>query len=119
MCNCFILLSALEIQCERDRMRRFVERWNNEAELLSPEKTFSRCFPDSLSLSLPSTEKEHLTEITSSKCDYIRYLYLSDLSKFLLKRFIYIFLSYRFIVDSKERFFQEDIKDIKNSLSLS
>lgn len=50
MCNCrdcFILVSALEIQCERDRMRRFVERWNNEAELLSPEKTFSRCFPDS------------------------------------------------------------------------
>lgn len=47
MCNCrgcFILVLALEIQCERDRMRRFVERWNNEAELLSPEKTFSRCF---------------------------------------------------------------------------
>lgn len=42
MCNCrgcFILVLALEIQCERDRMRRFVERWNNEAELLSPERS--------------------------------------------------------------------------------
>lgn len=42
--DCFILVLALEIQCERDRMRRFVERWNNEAELLSPGKDFFPLF---------------------------------------------------------------------------